>query len=618
MKTTIGRIGDQGLLPAGASSAQSRKDNSSTSGNLTDLRSDETREAKRGSAGLFRALFSMFVGDRALPRSTIVSSFFINFLGLALPLVLLQIYDRILINQSVATLTYLLLGLASAIIIEAALKIIRAYLMSWTATKQGYQSMAQAVKNVVRVPAKRFEQEPASVWMDRLESLDQYNSFSAGQSRLILLDLPFVAIYLAVILVVAAPLVLTLVALVSLFFVLVVMRAKALRQVLAERSSHNHRRDSYIAETLGGIETIKIMAMEPQMQRRFERLQQKNSAISHRSISLSNELQIYSHMIANIVLITIVSVGALMVIKGIISVGSLACCTLLTSRVMQPAVRGVQVLMELETAQLARETADQLFALPVSNADRKRPACRGEIDLKNAGFAYGGSDKPVLKDINLHADPGEILGISGEHASGKSTLIKLICGELAPTRGTCRIDGKSISDEANADLAEAIVLVSQESAIFDGTIMDNITMFQNRSANVQNARQAVQLIELEDDIHRLPQGYDTPIGQGVAEALPRGMVQRIIIARALAQRPKILLFDEANSMLDMPSDRALRRGLRRLKGLTTTLLMSNRQSLLAIADRRYVLQAGSLLEAADDPKISQEGPTTVRAAVNHG
>ena len=132
MKNTIGRTGDRELLPAGASTAQGRIGVFSTSGNHNNSLSGETRKGKRGSAGLVRALISMFVGDRALPRSTIVSSFFINFLGLALPLVLLQIYDRILINQSVATLTYLLLGLASAMAVRKPQGAFAITAMSWT------------------------------------------------------------------------------------------------------------------------------------------------------------------------------------------------------------------------------------------------------------------------------------------------------------------------------------------------------------------------------------------------------------------------------------------------------------------------------------------------------
>lgn len=564
---------------------------------------DPVRMPGRRALSFFSGVKTLFSGDSALPRSTVVSSFLINVLGLALPLVMLQIYDRILANQSVATLGYLMIGLATAILIEACLKVIRAYLMSWSATKQNFLSNLDAVNRAVYAPPDKFEKEPSNVWMDRFESLDQFNAFSAGQSRLIMLDLPFVAIYVAVIFLVAGSLGFVLIGMVALFVAVIVLRAKALRRVLAERSEHNGRRDDFIAETLQGIESVKSMAMEPQMQRRFERLQQTNSAISHRNMSLSNELQTYSQLISNVVLISTVTAGAVMAIHGLLSVGTLACCTLLTSRVMQPVMRGIQVLMELESAQLARENAAALFELPeVETAEYEAETLwRGEISLANATHLYKGAVKPALRHVYMHAEPGEIIGIRGEHASGKSTLIKLISGELAPTAGICQIDGRDAHTVSHAEMSRNIVYVSQDSAIFEGTIMDNITMFRSGPQRIKNARQAARLIALEDDIHRMPQGYDTPIGQGIAEALPRGMVQRITIARALALEPAILLFDEANSMLDMRSDAALKDGLMRLKGHLTVLLISNRPSLLAIADKRFELKNGIMIEQAPAP-----------------
>lgn len=577
-------------------------------------RSGEARTPGHRLWYFISSIFSLFSGDQALPRSTVVSSLIINVLGLALPLVMLQIYDRILVNQSVATLGYLMFGLAVAISIEACLKVVRAYLMSWSATKQNFLKNLDAVTRAVYARPDRFEKEASNVWMDRFESLDQFNAFSAGQSRLIMLDLPFVAIYLSVIFLVAGSLGFVLLGMVGLFVAVVVLRAKALRKVLAEQSDHNSRRDDFISETLQGIESVKSMAMEPQMQRRFERLQQTNSAISHRTMLLSNELQTYSQLIANIVLISIVTAGAAMAIYGLLSVGTLACCTLLTSRVMQPVMRGIQVLMELESAQLARENAAALFGLPNVEEDQEEleATFTGEISLANATYLYGDGEKPALQQAYMHAAPGEIVGIRGEHASGKSTLVKLISGELAPTTGICQIDGRDVHTVSHAELSRNIVYVSQDSAIFEGTIMDNITMFRSGPQRIRNAREAARLIELEDDIHRMPQGYDTPIGQGIAEALPRGMVQRITIARALALKPAILLFDEANSMLDMRSDAALKDGLMQLKGQLTILLISNRPSLLALADKTFVLKNGLMSETT--PASSAMPPVQAQIA----
>ena len=581
------------MVTAGSQETVARQE-SQGDGRLSGDKTAKNKPAKKKF--ILTKIIGLFVGEQALPRSTVASSFIINLLGLALPLVMLQIYDRILANKSVATLAYLMLGLSLVIIIEAGLKLSRAYLMSWTATKQSFRSDLDAVTRLVYAPFDVFQQKPANVWMDRLESLNQFNAFSTGQSRLILLDLPFVAIYLGVIFLIAGNLGFVLVASVVVFAGIIVLRAKALRRVLEERSNHNNQRDDFIAETLDGIETVKAMIIEPQMQRRFERLQQTTSQITHKSITLSNELQIYSSLLGNVILISVVSVGALMVIDGTLSIGTLACCTLMTSRVLQPVMRGIQVLMELENAQLAREKSQALFELPEVNFenDHETPPCRGEIKLHHVNFTHKGKDTPTLTDISLQVSPGEIVGIRGEHANGKSTLLKMISGELTPTDGECLIDGQIISAAENTPLARNITYVSQKSSIFEGTILDNITMFRHGPSAIKNARQATSMLALEDDIHRMPLGYDTIIGHGISEVLPAGMVQRIVIARALALKPAILLFNEANSMLDMKSDAALKQAFERLKGQMTIIMISNRPSLLAIADQQLSLADGTL------------------------
>ncbi len=566
--------------------------------------SDISQENRRDTSGqnqkkkkfLLLRLANLFVGDHALPRSTVVSSLAINLLGLALPLVMLQIYDRILANKSVATLVYLMLGLSIAIIIEALLKLSRAYLLSWSATKQNFKSNLDAFTRLVYSPAESFRKEPANVWMDRFESLSKFNAFSAGQSRLILLDLPFVAIYLGVIFLVGGDLGYILIGLVAVFVLIIVLNAKSLRRVLREQSDHNRQRDEFVVETLEGIETVKAMIMEPQMQRRFERLQQTTSTISHKSLSLSNELQIYASLLGNFVLISMVTIGAIMVIGGSVSIGTLACCTLLTSRVLQPVMRGVQVLMELENAQLALDNTQHLFALPKVDFDneQKNPHCRGEIVLLDVSFAYDDKTAPALQNVNMKIAPGEIIGIHGEQAGGESALLRLIAGEHRPTTGKCLVDGQTISARENIPLAKKIAYVSQNSAIFEGTVMENITMFNYGPAMIENAREAANLLALEKDIHRMPLGYDTPIGQGISDVLPAGMTQRIIIARALALNPAILLFNEANSMLDMTSDAALREAFKKLRGNMTIVIISNRPSLLAIADQRFTIENGKL------------------------
>ena len=215
--------------------------------------------------------------------------------------------------------------------------------------------------------------------------------------------------------------------------------------------------------------------------------------------------------------------------------------------------------------------------------------------MKGLSFGYGPDAPLVLKNINLEVEPGEMIGLRGGDGSGKSTLIKLIRGEFVPTTGTVLLDNHSPSGVQRSSLAELTAYVPQQASIIQGTILQNITMYRGGDA-IDAAREAAQAIGLEPDIHRLPSGYDTVLNEGIAEDLPAGMMQRIVIARALARKPKLLLFDEGNSALDATSDAMLREGLEQLKGHTTVLLVSLRPSLLRMASRVYSLQDGMLYD----------------------
>ncbi len=538
---------------------------------------------------------------KGMPSSVIAASLVINLLGLALPLVMLQIYDRIIANQALETLSLLMIGLGTALVFEVIMKIARAYLLGWHATREGYGKTMDAMERILSAPVSQIEKDPAGSWMDRLDALAQLNAFSSGQSRLILLDLPFLGIYLLVVFLVGGPLVLLLMTVVGLFAAFVILRARAMANILAERTEFEARRDDFLTETLLGGLTVKALAMEPQMQRRLERLQQNGAAITYRHMLFSNELQIVSHMAASLVVITMVTGGAIMVIWGSLSIGSLACVTLLTSRVMQPVMRGIQVFMELENARLARQRAAALFALPKPQTqvtadpfEKSSPLAFGTIVVENVSFAHEGETECLLKDISFTAAHGDIIGIRGCDGGGKTTLLKLIYGEFHPTKGQIRVNGRDTRDVTQYELARWINYVSPETAIFQGTILENITMFRSGPA-VEAAREAARLIGLEEELHKLPKGYDTVIGHGIADALPAGFAQRITIARAIATSPGILLFDEANAAFDMKADAQLLRAMPKLRGRMTIIFTSNRPSYLKRADKAYDLVGGRLL-----------------------
>ena len=239
-----------------------------------------------------------------------------------------------------------------------------------------------------------------------------------------------------------------------------------------------------------------------------------------------------------------------------------------------------------------------IFTLPCSSNTMV-----GDIELRGVSFGYG-DEEPLLRDIDLRIGEGEVIGISGDTGSGKSTLLMLIMNALKPTSGEVHFDGRDIRDLDPYSLRRQIAYLPQSAVLFKGTIMDNLTSFDG-PAKFPEAVEAAKLLRLDEAINRLPAGYETKVGDGSFEALPTGLQQGIAMARALAGTPKVVLFDEANSGLDQRSDEILKTAIASLKGKATIILVSHRPSLLALADRQFLLQDNQLKPKAE-PQPAQE------------
>lgn len=545
-----------------------------------------------------------------LPRSVIISSFFINLLGLALPLVILQIFDRVLPNQATETLAFLIIGLCGIVFLEGALKIARAYVMSWDALKMGFTHEIESIKRILGANSQDFGSDCPSTWIDRLEALAELNGFYGGPARLVMLDLPFALIFLTVIALVGGPLVMIPLAVIAAFASHTAVKGTNLHSVLQERSLQDGKRYDFIVECLNGIQTIKCKAMEPLMQRRFERLQQSTAQISFKTILYGSDMQSSGSLFANVTMISVVTVGSLIVMNGQLSIGALACCTLLSSRLVQPVLRGISVWSELQNVSISLERAQPLFGLPPCQPPPNHiEHIKGAITIRDLTCAKKNGPGYLFHNLNLTVEPGQVIGLRGDEASGKSLLIKAILGNFTAESGSVHVDGHNVTSPAYADIARSICSIGIGAPIFAGTVLENIAMFRTGTA-IDAARTAATLIGLEDEIQKLPEGYDTIIGSGISDTLSEGFQQRICIARVIAQSPKILLFDEANTMLDHRSDAKLREGLNKLKGTMTILLVSNRPSLLAISDKIFNISDGNLQRVqADGSPLSDVNET---------
>lgn len=528
-----------------------------------------------------------------LSKAVWLSSLAINILALGLPMVILQVYDRILPNEALGTFTLLLSGLGIVLVLDATLKIARAHVVGWAAAQFEHRTSTELVGRFLYASPSDIEKAPPGVHLDRLQAIDTLREFYGGQSRLLLVDLPFLFIFLGLIFIIGGPVVLVPLAMIGLLALVSLAAGRALKERQAQRAELDDRRYSFIIEALAGIQTIKSMAMEPQMQRRYERLQRTGAASAYKSIVLGNAVQTVGGVISNLTMVLIVSSGALLVINGTLSVGGLAACTLLGGRALQPLLKGMSVWTQMQSLDVARAQVAELLVMqpaPVREPEAIE-GLKGNIAFRDVTFRYSADDAALLDKFSLIVKPGEMLALTGPEGDGKSTLLKLIMGEVTPEAGQVLIDTYEAAGEQRDDLALDIAYVPPAATLFKGTILQNLTMFREGDA-IDRAREAARMIGLEEDIHRLPQGYDTEVSQGISDELPGGMMQRIIIARALGRGARVLLFDEANAGLDRKADAQLMDALIALKGSVTMIAVSHRPSLIKLADRVVSIHMG--------------------------
>jgi len=531
----------------------------------------------------------------------VAATVLVNVLSLALPIVILQIYDRVVPNDSRHTLLFLLSGLLAVIVVNAVLQIVRSQITSWDAARCEHVNAGMAFDWLLAGDLADLERRSPGEHLSQFQAIETLREHHSSQARLAFIDLPFVLIFLGLIAVIAGDLVfLPLLQLVGMA-VAVVGAGVDLRAALAAKEQVDGRRYSYLLEVLRGFETMKLMAMESLMERRYERLQAAVAAVSYRTILLHNTVQGLASFFAKTVIVSVVGLGAFKVMSGEMTVGGLAACMLLASQCVQAPMRALSAWTQLEKSKGASEQAARVFGVePETQAALpEMEPIDGRIELVNVFFGYA-EERPVLSGVDLAIKPGEFIGISGGSGTGKSTLLLLMMGLLKPTLGQVLVDGVDIAERNPASLRRQVAYLSQQDVLFQGTILDNLTMFGHGEA-LEKALSSARLLGLQEVVHRLPAGYHTAIGDGAEADISIGIKQGIAVARALAGDPRVVLFDEANGGLDTAADALLRSALESLKGRKTVVLVSHRPSLLALADRIYDLRDGHLVRrTADD------------------
>ncbi len=553
----------------------------------------------------------------------LTASVAINLLSLALPIFLLQIYDRIIPNHGFSTLTFFAIGFFCVLIFDAILTLSRAYITGWSGAKLHHAISCAAMDRMLSSDVQAFEANAPGIQLQRLRAIETLRGFYSGQAALLWIDLPFAALFLSLIAVIGGTLVILPILVLAATAGAAIWCGRGLHAALEDRTGNDNRRYNFIIDVLSKIPTVKAIGTESLMVRRYERLQGHSAAATYRSTFYSSMARSAGAMSSQIMMAAVAAYGSTMVIDGSLSIGSLAACTLLAGRAARPLLSLLGVWTQYQTVQIARRQITEIFALPMehghsaANPD-SRPNTNAAaaakpigIEMRDVAFRYDSNKSALLfNKLNLKIKPGEIIGITGSNGAGKSAFLHLISGILKPEKGVIEVEGKDIRTHDPAVLRSQVCYLPQRGILFEGTILENLTMFQVED-RLAKAFEVATRLGLTDVIARLPEGYDTKVSNGPEDGLPVSIKQRLAIARSLAlvDHPRIILFDEANALLDPQSDLQLVDLLREYRGSATMVIVSHRPKVLNLADRVYSIHNGQMVEMKVGSETAQQSPS---------
>ncbi|PIQ51096.1 MAG: hypothetical protein COW02_16680 [Comamonadaceae bacterium CG12_big_fil_rev_8_21_14_0_65_59_15] len=518
-----------------------------------------------------------------------------NILALALPLAILQILDRVMINQSLETLFLLVLGVIAALVLEVLLREASGLATGWLGARFELQTSVDALKHLVQVPLQHFQKDEPGTHAERVLASAKVADFYSGNALLVLFDFPFSIIFLILIFVIGGWLVLVPLVISVLFFLLIYRSGNWMQSQVQQREVIDDRRLGFITEVLAGIHTVKTQMLESLMLRRYERLQQTNSELNEALTQGDTATGNISNTFRQVTMICVVFFGSLIVMKGAMTPGGLAACMLLSVRTLQPLRHGLMVWIRYQVFVAANDRLNAIVHLPHEPDDGKEMLgpVKESLVLRDVTLAFE-NGKLLFSHLNLSIKAGDFVAIQGESGSGKTSLLTVMNGMLRPSQGTVSVDGHDLQGFVADSVYKQIALLPQSGSIVAGTILQNLTMFDD-SLNDDALRLASRL-GLDRFVATMKMGYETALGNGVASTIPTGLRQIIVIARALVRHPSVILFDEANTSLDMSADQLLRSYLAELKGQCTVVLVTPRPSLISLADTIYQIENNRLIE----------------------
>lgn len=557
------------------------------------LPADEATAPGQAAVFGFRWFVPELLRHGRIWRDVLLASLAIQLLALAVPVFTQIVIDKVIVHHSLNTLVVIGAALLLFAVFTAVMSWARQYLLLHTGNRIDAVLGAQVFGHLCRLPLRYFEQRSSGTLVARVQGTETIREFLSGAAVTLILDVPFLLMFLVVMFYYSWILTLLTVAVLLLIMLISLAVTPILRERINRQFMLGARNQAFLTEYVAGMATVKSLQMEPRLNVRFGEYLSSYLQAGFSTRQLANTYNVTANGLEQFLALAILCVGAWLVMTtNAMTIGMLVAFQMFASRLSGPVLRMAGLWQQFQQADIAVQRLGDIMnapAEPYSIATSRSGDGYGSIEIRDLDFRHAGNLPCLYQGLNLTIAPGQCIALTGPSGSGKSTLAKLLQGFYQPDSGAILIDNHDIRHLSANELRRHFGVVPQETILFSGTLYDNLTL-ANPHASFEQVMQACQLAEIHETIERLPEGYQTRVGEhGVG--LSGGQKQRIAIARAILKRPKILIFDEATNGLDAQTAAKFAKTINRFRGKATIVFIAHQLPAELRVDRVVVLGA---------------------------
>lgn len=546
---------------------------------------------------------------RRVLTEVLIASFFVQLFGLANPLMIQLIIDKVIVQNSINTLHVLGVLLVAVAIFEGLLTSLRTYLFVDTTNRIDMALGSEIIDHLLRLPLRYFERRPVGELATRIGELENIRQFLTGTALTVVLDAVFSVVYIVVMFIYSWLLTLVTLAVIPLFILLTVVVSPIVRQQLRTKAERQAETQSYLVEVLSGISTVKAQNIELRARWKWQERYGRYVSDGFKNVLTSTAASSTSNFLNKLSALLVLWVGAYLVLDGQLSLGQLIAFRIISGYVTGPLLRLAQIWQNFQQTALSLERLSDIVDSPQEADETDRynialPPVEGTVKYEDVSFRFGTTGPLQLNNINIEIPAGTFVGIVGQSGSGKSTLTKLLPRLYDPLSGRIIVDGYDISKVELYSLRRQIGIVPQETLLFDGTVQENIAL-TNPDASSEEIIEAARVAAAHDFIMELPSGYNTRVGER-GSALSGGQRQRIAIARTILQGPQLLILDEATSALDYSTERQVCLNLAQVYKGRTVFFITHRLTTIRNADLILMMDQGAVVEQGTHEQLMEQ------------